>query len=251
MTKVARTAAFALLLAQTIHAQDGKLQVICSNGFRAAMEKLAGDKVTVQFGASANLKRTIENGAPFDLAVLTPQVINDLIKEGKIAAGTAVDLASSGIGVAVRAGQPKPDVSNAEAIKKALLAAKSVGYVKVGAGTPAIMEMLKHLSIEKELEPKTVFQSGAEESMKNLAAGNIDLALALVSEIVRAEGVLFAGPIPAEFQRKITMTAALASSAHNRKAAERFIKSLTGPKAAKAIRAAGMEPSAGHPSVGQ
>ncbi len=87
--------------------------------------------------------------------------------------------------------------------------------------------------------------------MKNLAAGNIDLALALVSEIVPAQGVQFAGPIPAEFQRKITMTAALASSAHNRKAAERFIKSLTGPKAAKPIRAAGMEPSAGHPSVGQ
>ena len=244
MTKLAGTAACALLLAQTIHAQDGKLQVICSNGFRAAMEKLAGDKVTVQFGASANLKSTIENGAPFDLAVLTPQVINDLIKDGKLAAGTAVDLATTGIGVAVRAGQPKPDVSNAEAIKKALLAAKSVGYVKVGAGTPAIMEMLNHLGIQKEIEPKTVFQSGAEESMKNLAAGNIDLALALVSEIVPAEGVQFAGPIPAEFQRKITMTAAIASSAHNRKAAERFIKSLTGPKAGKAIRAAGMEPSA-------
>ena len=93
---------------------------MCSNGFRAGMEKLlhkaerdSGRTAKVQFGASANLKKSIESGEPFDLAILTPQVIDALIKEGKIAAGTKVDLASSGVGLAVRAGASKPDIATA------------------------------------------------------------------------------------------------------------------------------------------
>ena len=150
--KTALLAAFTLLAAQVADAQDAEIHILCSNGFRAAMEKLlpqaehaAGRPVKVEFGASANFKRSIEGGAPFDLAIVTPQIVEDLIKEGKIAAGTKVDLASTGIGIAVRAGRPKPDVSSAQAVKQMLLGAKSVGYVKVGAGTPAIVDMLNSL----------------------------------------------------------------------------------------------------------
>jgi molybdate transport system substrate-binding protein len=186
---------------------------------------------------------TIENGEAFDLAILTPQIIGDLAKEGKIASGTSVDLASTGIGVAVRAGVPKPDVATAEAIKKALLGAKSIGYVQVGAGTPAILEMLDKLGISQDVAKKTVFQTGAEESMKNLADGKVDLAIALVSEVLPASGVQFAGPVPPEFQRKIVMTAGIAGATKNHEAADQFIHALTSAKAAKGIQAAGMEPS--------
>jgi molybdate transport system substrate-binding protein len=207
-------------------------------------EKAAGQKVNIQFGASRNLKESIDQGQAFDLLIVTPQVIDELIKEGKVAAGTKMDLAASNIGVAIRAGRPKPDVSTTQAIKQTLLAAKSIGYVKVGAGTPAFLDMFEKLGITEALRDKTVFQAGAGESMKNLAAGKIDIALALVSEVVHVPGVRLAGPVPREFQRPVVMTAAIASATKNRAASERFIHALIGPSAAAPIRDAGMEPAA-------
>jgi molybdate transport system substrate-binding protein len=243
--------AFLLLAAQIASAQDTEIRVVCSNGFRAAFEKLRPDAeraigrpLKVQFGASRNLKESIEGGEPFDLAILTPQIIDDLTKAGKIAAGTKVDLASSGVGIAVRAGRPKPDIGTASAMKQTLLAAKSIGYVQVGAGTPAILDMLSRLGISEDVKPKTVFQSGAEESMKNLADGKLDVDFALISEILPAPGVQLAGPLPAEFQRRVVMAAGIASSTKNREEAGRFVKSLTSSEAAKTIKAVGMDPVA-------
>lgn len=254
MARFAKSAllpALALLVTPTMPAQNAELHVLCSNGFRAAMEKLlpkaeraSGRKVNIEFGASRNLKQSIDHGQPFDLLVVTPQVIDELIKDGKVAAGTKMDLAASNIGVAVRAGRPKPDVSTAQAIKQTLLAAKSIGYVKVGAGTPAFLDMFEKLGIADALRDETVFQAGAGESMKNLAAGKIDLALALVSEVLHVPGVQLAGPVPAEFQRPVVLLAAIASATKNREACERFIHALTGPSAGAPIRAAGMEPAA-------
>lgn len=238
-----------LLSARSAAAQGTEIHVLCSNGFRAAMEKLrpeaehaSGASVKIEFGASANFKRAIDSGQPFDIAILTPQIIADLSKEGKVASGTAMDLASSGIGFAVRAGQPKPDVSTAPAIKQTLLAAKSIGYVQVGAGTPAILAMLHSLGIEEALKSKTIFQTGAEQSMKNLASGQVDITLALISEILPASGVQLAGPLPAEFQKRIILTAGIAGSTKHREAAARFIKALTGASALPAIQSAGLEP---------
>ncbi len=254
MAKFAKSAllpAFALLALETLPAQNAELHVVCSNGFRAAMEKLlpkaeraSGKKVNIEFGASRNLKESIDQGQPFDLLVVTPQVIDELVKDGKVAAGTKMDLAQSNIGVAVRAGMPKPDVSTAQAIKQTLLAAKSIGYVKVGAGTPAFLDMFEKLGLTDALRDKTVFQAGAGESMKSLAAGNVDIALGLVSEIVHVPGVQLAGPVPAEFQRPVVLSAAIASATKNREASERFIHALTGSSAAAPIRDAGMEPAA-------
>jgi molybdate transport system substrate-binding protein len=238
-----------LLLPLAAPSQNTEIRVLCSNGFRAAMEKLlpqvksaAGGPVTVQFGASANFKSSIEGGESFDLLIVTPQIIGDLMKEGKVAAGTQTDLASSGVGIAVRAGRPKPDVSSAAAIKQTLLDAKSVGYVKVGAGTPAILDLLSRLGIGEDVERKTIFQPGAEQSMKNLAGGQIDVAIALISEILPAPGVQFAGPFPPEFQRRIIMSAGIASSTKNRAACENIVKSLTSASAAAAIKSAGLDP---------
>lgn len=256
MNTCARTALLAacipvltLLAAQNVAAQDSEIRIFCSNGFRAAMEKLRpeyeraiGRKTNVQFGASANFKRSIESGEPFDLAVLTPQIVEDLIKDGKMARGTAVDLASTGIGVAVRAGLAKPDVSTAQAMKQTLLKAKSIGYVKVGAGTPPVVNMLNQLGISDEVQRKTVFQPGAEQSMASIAEGKTDIAFALVSEILAVPGVLLAGPLPAEFQKPIIMSAGISNSTKNREAASQIIKSLTSAAAAPTIKAAGMDP---------
>jgi molybdate transport system substrate-binding protein len=244
-------AAFTLLPARNATAQDTEFRILCSNGFRGAMQKLLpeyehsmGRRLNVQFGASATFKRSIEGGEPFDLTILTPQIVEGLIKEGKIAAGTAVDLASSGIGIAVRAGAPKPDVSTGDAIKQTLLRSKSIGYVKEGASSPAIVNMLDRLGISEDVQRKTAFQQGAEQSMASLAAGRTDVAFALISEIVPAPGVQLAGPLPAEFQKRITLSAGIASSTKNRDAASEIIKRLTSPAAATAIKATGLDPVA-------
>jgi len=241
--------AFALFAAQTLPAQDNEIHILCSNGFHAAFEKLlpqaehaAGHPVKVRFGTSASFKQAIEGGEQFDLVIVTPQIVDDLIKEGKIAAGTKVDLASSGIGIGVRAGQPKPDVSSAQAIKQTLLQAKSIGIVKVGAGTPTVLDMLKNLGISENVQPKIVFQPGADQSMKDLAGGQVAIAFGLISEIQPAPGVQLVGPLPAEFQRKIVLSAGIASAAKNRDAANAIIKSFTSAKAEAAIKAAGMDP---------
>ncbi len=246
MVLIAATA-FAPLRAQ----QDTEIHILCSNGFREAMQKLlpeaeraAGRRINLQFGASANFKRSIEGGEPFDLAIVTPQIIGDLTKEGKIAQGTATDLASSGIGIAVRAGQPKPDVSTAEAIKRTVLHAKSIGYVKVGAATPAIINLLDGLGISAEVQRKTIDQPGAAQSMRSLATGETDLAFGPISEILPAPGVQLAGPFPPEYQKRIVMTAGIGALTKNRPAANEIVKSLTSAAAAAAIKTTGMDPIA-------
>jgi molybdate transport system substrate-binding protein len=236
--------AFILAPGETAAAQEPEIRILCSNGIRAAVEKLVPHSIKVQYGASAVLRRSIESGEPFDLALLSQPVIEDLIKAGKIAAGTSVDLASSGIGIAVRAGSPKPDVSTPDAIKQTLLRSKSIGYVKEGAGTPAILNMLNSLGVSGDVQSKTVLQTGAERSMANVAEGQIDVAFALISEIVPAPGVQLAGPIPPEFQKRIIMTAGIGSSSKNREAARAIIKSLTSAAAATTIKATGLDPIA-------
>jgi molybdate transport system substrate-binding protein len=242
-------ALLALILSQAALAQDAEIRILCSNGFRGAMLKLvpqgqraAGHAVKIEYGPSAKFKQAIEGGEQFDLLIVTPRVIGALVKEGKITAGTQVDLASSGIGIAVRATVPKPDISSAQAIKKTLLDAKSIGYVKVGAGTPAILDMLNSLGIGQEVQRKTALQEGAESSMKNVAEGKVDVAFALISEIVPAPGVQLAGPVPPEFQRKVVMTAGVSSSTKQRDAVSGIIKSLSSDAAAAKIKAAGLDP---------
>ena len=246
-----RAALLVLLLSGGASAQDAHVQVLCSNGFRAALEKLLpeaqraiGHPINVKFGTSASFKQAIESGEAFDLVIVTPQIIGDLIKDGKIADGTKVDLASTGEGMAVRTGQPKPDVSSAQAMKQTLLQLKSIGVVKVGAGTPAVVDMLNRLGITEQVQPKIVYQEGADQSMANLASGKVEAAFGLISEVASVPGVQFAGPLPAEFQRKIFMTAGISGAAKNRKAAEGIIQSFTGAASAEAIQAAGLEPAA-------
>jgi molybdate transport system substrate-binding protein len=248
---LARAALLAVLFFPVAPAQDTEIHIICSNGFRAGLEKLLGDAerasgrtAKVLYGASANLKKSIESGEPFDLAILTPQIVDDLIQDGKIASGTKVDLATSGVGLAVRTGAPKPDVTTAAAMKQTLLNAKSIGYVGVGAGTPAILDMLDHLGVRDAVQSKVVLQEGAAESMKNLADGKLDVDFALISEILPAPGVQLAGPLPPEFQRKIVLSSGIASAATNREAASKFIKSLTSPAAAAAVKSVGLDPIA-------
>jgi molybdate transport system substrate-binding protein len=229
---------------------DAEIRILCSNGLRVAMLKLlpqyeraAGRRIKVQYGPSATFKRAIEAGESFDLAILTHPLIEDLTKQGKIAAGTAVDIGTTGIGVAVRAGRPKPDVTTPEAMKQTLLKAKSIGYVKEGASAAAIVDMLNRLGIRDQVQSKIAFPTGAEQSMSRVAGGQTEVAFALISEILSVPGVQLAGPFPPEFQRPIMMSAGIANSTQNRAAVDKIVKSLTSAEAAVTIKAAGLDPA--------
>jgi molybdate transport system substrate-binding protein len=128
-------------------------------------ERTPGHRINIQFGASATLKTSIEHGEPFDVAILTLQIIDDLIKQGKIASETLNPLARTDIGIAVRAGTSRPDVKTAGAVKRLLLKAETVGYVKEGASTPAILNMLNRLSIAEQIRRKMIGKSSRARSM--------------------------------------------------------------------------------------
>src|SRR5262245_3283569 len=145
----------------SVGAQAAEIQVLCSNGLKAVMEDLApqferatGHKVVVKYGLAAGFKQQIEAGEAFDLAVLTPPLIDDLIKQGKLAADSRAVIARTGLGLMIRAGAPKPDVSNTEAFKRSLTGAKSIAFAKEGASGVAFVALIERLKITDNLKAK-------------------------------------------------------------------------------------------------
>jgi molybdate transport system substrate-binding protein len=242
-------AGLVFLFAPQTRAGDAEIRIICSNGIKGAMDKLvpqyehtSGRHIAIQYGASAVLKRTIEGGEPFDLTILTPGTIDDLIKEGKVAAGTRTDIASASLGAGVRAGSPKTDIGTPDAIKRRLLAAKSITYAKEGAATPAINNMIERLGIAADLKSKIILQTVSGRAEEAVASGENEIVFGPVSEIIPVHGVEVLGLFPTEFQSPLVMSAGLSAKSGNAEAAEELIKFLTSPGAAPAIKASGMEP---------
>ncbi len=232
-------------------AQNAEIHVISSNGIKAAMEKIlpayehvSGQHVTIEWGASAVLKRTIEDGKAFDLAILTPAVIDDLIKTGQIAAGTHTDVARIDLAVGMRAGAPRIDISTADALKRRILAAKSITYAKEGAATPTFNSVLKRLGIADAVQSKIVLQTVSGRQAQSVGEGENELVFAPLSEIQGVHGVEVLGLFPAEFQNPIVMAAAIGAQSKKSDASRALIQFLTSAKAASMIKSSGMEPVA-------
>jgi molybdate transport system substrate-binding protein len=155
--KIIRTLTFILTLSSA--AQAAEIRVLCSNGLQAVMENLApqfertsGHKVVVTFGLAAGFKQQIEKGEAFDLAVLTPPMIDDLIKQGKMAADSRTVIARTGLGLMIRAGAKKPDVSTTDAFKRSLAGAKGIAFAKEGASGVAFTATIERLGIAESLK---------------------------------------------------------------------------------------------------
>jgi len=225
------------------------VRVVASNGVQGALkdlipqcERAIGHPLAVEFGTTASIKPRIEAGEAFDVTFLTSDAIDALIKEGKLAADSRANAARVGIGVGIRPGAAKPDVSTAEALKKTLLNAKSITYAQAGASRPVIDKMLGSMGIADALKSKTLLLPGAEETTAAVVGGKADLLLTLISEIVSAKGMELDGPLPKEFQTYVAFAAGVSPNAKNAEAAKAAVKFLTGPKAAAAYKAKGMEP---------
>jgi molybdate transport system substrate-binding protein len=237
------------LFAQGATAQAPAVRVLASNGVQGALneiipqcERAVGHPLSVEFGTTATLKPRIEGGEAFDVTVLTSEAIDALIKEGKLAGESRANVARVGIGIGIREGAAKPDISTPEALKKALLNAKSITYAAAGASRPPTDKMLERMGIADALKSKTLLLGGAEETSAAVRDGKAEILITLISEIVSAKGLELAGPLPKEFQTYVAFAAGVSPNAKNAEAAKAAVKFLTGPKAAAAYKGKGMEP---------
>lgn len=239
---------FATLLAAQAspRAQTSSVKMFMSNGYRAVFEDLSrtceqsiGRAVMAQFGTSTSLTQRITAGEPFDVAIMTTEAMEDLGKAGKVGARTA--LGRSGIGIGVRTGAKKPDIRTPEALKTALLNAKSITYAGAGASRPHIERMVAALGIADTMTKKTILEPDSVRSAAKVAAGEAELLITLVSEILPAPGVDLVGPLPMQFQNYVSFAAATGAKAANPEAGKALIACISGPSVAATLAAKGME----------
>jgi molybdate transport system substrate-binding protein len=230
-------------------AQAAELRVLSGNGAKAAVQELCkqferatGNTIKLHFEVNADLKKKIEAGETFDVAVLNPPVIDALIKDGRLVAGSRADIGHSGLGLAVRTGAPKPDISSVGAFKRTLLTAKAVAYPGKGASGIYFVSLLDRLGIKAEMQGK-LKPMGAEDTVEVVARGEADMVVVVATRITGVPGVDLVGPIPEELQTRIGFAAGLSVSAKEREAAQALIRFLTAPAAAPTLKANGVDPA--------
>lgn len=223
--------------------------VLSSGGFKSALVELAphfekahGYKLDLSFGPANRLKTQIEGGAPCDAVILTPPIVDALIAAGLIEAGSAYVIAKTGIGLAVRAGEPKPDVSTPEAFRRTLIDADSIAYTTTGQSGVHFAQVIEKLGIAAEVKAKgRVIPGGAAGEL--VARGEAQLAVQLIPELMAVHGIEIVGPFPPALQTEVALTAALGSAARNSGGAEALIAYLAGPQAAAVMTAKGLQPA--------
>ena len=230
-----------------------QMKVIISGGFSGAYEKLlpefeqaSGIKVTTGSGASQGdgpqtIGAQLARGEKADVVILSREGLYGLIAANRIATGSDADLATVGIGIAVRKGAPKPDLGTVDAVKQALLNARVVAVPASTSGIWLVKELFPKLGISETINVKVSPRGAGATAM--VAAGEADIGVLPVSEILHDKGVELAGVFPAEIQFIQTFSAAVVAGAGEAEAGKRLIEFLTSPRAAEAIKGAGLEPS--------
>ena len=247
--KIASAIGLAVMLAPVVTGNAAEIKVISSVGVRAVLEELAPQferatqhKLAITFGTAVPLKRQIEAGEAFDVVILTPALVEDLLKQGRVAAGTRSDVAKSGIGVASRAGASRPDISTPEAFKRAMVNAKSIVYSKEGQSGTYMAGLIERLGLSEQMKSKTLLETRSGHTAVAVVEGKAELGFTLISEILPVSGAELVGPLPAELQNYVVFTAGISPSARDAEAAKTFIKFFTAPAALPVLKAKGMEP---------
>lgn len=233
---------------QGVGSQNSPLRVFTTRSIATVLEKIGADferrtgrTLSVTTDVAARMVRRINDGEPFDFLVAAPAQIDELIKARKIIPDTRIDLARSGIGVAVRAGAPKPDVSSVDAFKRALLAARSVAYLKEGQSGVYVAGLLERLGIAETIRSKVTLPE-TDIVSELVSRGEIELGIVVITQIVTTEGVALAGPLPSEIQAYITFTGGISANSKSIDAAKDLMTVLRSPVAISIMRSQGMEP---------
>jgi molybdate transport system substrate-binding protein len=244
---------FAAALLLTGAANAVEVRVMISGGLTAAykelvpeFERVTGNRVLTAYGPSMGttinaIPIRLERGEPADVLIMVGYALGDLIKQGKVVADSRVDLTKSLIGVVVKSGAPKPDISSADALKRALLAAKSIAYSDSASGVYVSTEMFQRLGIADAVKDKAR-KIPAEPVAGVVARGDAEIGFQQISELRPVAGVDIVGPLPSELQTVTIFSAGIASVSREPEAGRALIKFLASPAASAAIIKSGMEP---------
>jgi molybdate transport system substrate-binding protein len=239
-----------IALVQDRPAEAAEITVISGGGIRSLMtelgqqfERKSGHKLSVSYGISAQLRAQIEAGSRFDLAILTEPVPEQLVTKGYIRV-PVVRIARVGIGVAIREGEPKPDISSSDAFKRTLLTAKSISYASQSGSGVHFTRVIERLGIAEAIKAKaSIVAGGAVAVVGPVARGEVELGISAVPDIVATPGAELLGPLPPELQNYIVFTGGVAVGANEPTAAQTLIDFLISPTSVAVIKSKGLEPA--------
>jgi molybdate transport system substrate-binding protein len=224
------------------------MKVLCTNGVKTLLldliprfERTSGMTLAITWGSAAGLVKELAGGAGGDLAILSAEAIDDLIKDGTVA-GSRVDLARSGIGLAVRKGAKKPDIGSSDALKAALLAASSVAHSKTGMSGIYFPSVLARLGIADAMQGKIVMPDPGTPVGEVVARGDAEIGVQQISELLPVAGIEIIGPLPAALQKITTFSAGILSAAKEPDTAKALVKFVVA-QAGPLLKSKGLEPA--------
>jgi len=239
------------LFARNTAAQSSTVRIMSSDGVEPALatlrpqiEKSIARKIDVQSSSSQNLVNRIKTGEPFDVALLTTGTIDDLVKAGKIRPDSRVPFARAGVGVGIRSGALKVDISTPEAMKQTLLNAKSITFNSTGATTAIITKMFDGLGVTEAVKSKLLTSAVSGVAQQNVIDGKADLILILIPEVKGYPGLDYMGPLPGAFQSYINFVGGVSTNTSDPAAAKAAIQVFTTQAGVAILRDKGMEPTA-------
>jgi molybdate transport system substrate-binding protein len=235
----------------TTASQAVELKLLTAGAFKSTVvallpeyERTSGNKVSVETETVGALMKRIEAGESFDVVVMTPETVDQLTGKGKVISGSRTNLARVGVGVMVKTGAYKPDISTVEAFKKALLDAKSVSFIDPASGGSSgiyMEKLIERLGISDQVRPKEKLKQGGSVA-DYVESGQAELGIQQISEILPHAGVTLVGPLPKEIQNYTVYAAGIGTGTQESDAAKALIASLVSPSAQALFKSKGMEP---------
>jgi molybdate transport system substrate-binding protein len=223
------------------------IRLLSTLALKGAVERLAGQyqaaagtRLDAHYAPTVGLLKRLREGEEADVLILTREGLDELIGEGAVVAASKVDLARSYVGLAVKVGQPHPDISTEAALRKTLLSARSVAYSKIGASGIYFAELIRRLGLAAEINARATVTAGF--TAERLITGEADLAVQQISELKQVADIEVVGPIPRELQTAAVFTAGRMASSAKAAAADALLKYLASPEAAPVLRQSGLEP---------
>jgi molybdate transport system substrate-binding protein len=252
--KHAGTIALVAVLLFGASAGAAELKVMVTGSMATPLKEIAesfakrnGHTANVISGITASVTATLQAGDTTDLVEVTSVGMDQLEKQKLILPGSRTEIAHALIGVAVREGAPAPDISSAEALKRALLEARSITFVNSRSGGQVsvnLRAMLDRLGITDEVTKKTTYTITGEEAIQRVVKGETEIVLAFVSEILPVKGAKWLGPLPAGLQFPTSYSAAIGAGSTNPDLARALLTTITSPEGWRVITDAGLEPVA-------
>jgi molybdate transport system substrate-binding protein len=246
MKTVLSIAAAAFLLSGVVNAAE--IKVLSTQATEEAykelapqFEKASGHKVTTVFTGTLDALKRLSNGETYDLLIMARQQIDELSQSGKVVAGSRTDVAKSGVGVAVGKGKPKPDISTVDALKKTLLAARSIGY-STGPSGLYVVTMFQKMGIADEVKSKLKQTPTGVFVGSIIASGEAEIGFQQVSELTFFPGIDYVGPIPAEIQLITVFSAGIPTGTKQADAAKSLVSFITAPAAAAVFKKHALDP---------